>query len=180
MNPSRPAVLRSPLMRRGRRLRAFTIIEVLVVAVIAALMAAGAVNLFSGGNFERVDAAVRLIQSDLDFARSASLSNPDNPVVMRLAADGSGYHLARVSAPTTPITGPLGPMTMTFGVGRGEAAAGCTVATVSGVTTIQFGPFGGIEDPVPTLRVTLPDTGEQATMLLDPITGDPTVMYENE
>lgn len=167
-------------MNTPRMARAYTLIELLIVVVMVAAIAAAAVNLFAGGNFERVEAAVRILRADLDLARASSLANPTDPIVLRLAADGSGYHLARSSALGTPITGANGPVTITFGVGRGEAARGCAIATVSGALSVQFGPFGGVEDPVPTLRIVLSDTGEQATLLLDPLTGDPTVMYQNQ
>lgn len=160
--------------------RGYTLLEVLAVATILALVAMGVTHLFSGANFERVEAGVRLMRADLELARAASLSNPADPVVMRLASDGTGYHLARVSDVATPIEGASGPMVMTFGVGRGESAAGCLIGTTSGALTVQFGPFGGVEDPVPTLRLYLLDSEEFATILLDPVTGDPTIMYENQ
>lgn len=166
--------------RARARARGFTILEIVITAVIAAIIAASAINMLSGGRYERVQAGIRLLQSDMDVARATALSSPGDPVVLRLHADGTGYHVARASAPDTPLTGANGPITITFGVGRGEAAAGCSISTVSGVLTLQFGPFGGIEDPVPTVQVTLLDGSERATVLLDPLTGDPTVMYENQ
>ncbi len=159
--------------------RAFSLIEILMVLVIVAVMAAGAVNLFSGGRYEMVDAAVRLVQSDLDYARSASLGSPTDPFILRIHADGTGYHVARLSAPNTPVQGPNGALTTTFGVGRADGSRGVSLATLSGALNVQFGPFGGVVDPVPTLRFTLLDGDERATMILDPATGDPTVMFEN-
>jgi prepilin-type N-terminal cleavage/methylation domain-containing protein len=158
----------------------YTLIEILVVLLIVSVLAAGAVNLFSGGRFEVVDAAVRLVRSDLEYARAASLGSPTDPIILRIASDGSGYHLAKLSAPNTPLVGPLGSLTTTFGIGRADSATGIQLSTLSGATTVQFGPFGGIVDPVPTLRFTLLDGEERATMILDPNTGDPTVLYENE
>ena len=159
--------------------RAFTIIEVLVVAIIIAIMAASATNLFTSGRYERLQAAVQLVRSDMDWARSASLSSPTDPIILKIRNDGSGYFLAKASAPTTALTGANGPLSLTFGTGRGECAEGVTLGVVSGVGTVQFGPFGGVADPVPTLRFTLSDGDEQARMLLDPFTGDPTIIYEN-
>ncbi len=151
----------------------------MVVAIAAAILASAS-SLFSGGNFERVEAGVRLLRSDMDYARATSLANPANPVVLTIAADGSGYHLAFANTPNTPLNGPRGPLVRTFGVGSAASARGCVLTTVSGAQQVRFGPFGGVEDPVPTLRVTLSATGERATLILNPITGDPTVTYGNE
>lgn len=167
-------------VRSAPRRRGFTLIEILMVVAIAAALLAAASSLFSGGNFERVEAGVRLVRSDMDYARATSLANPANPVVIRIAADGSGYHLAFAGTPDTPIQGPRGPLVRTFGVGSAESARGCELTTVSGAQLVRFGPFGGVEDPVPTLQVTLSGTGERATLFLNPITGDPSVTYGNQ
>lgn len=158
---------------------AYTLIEMLIVLVIVAILAAGGISMLGDANYAKLDVAVRLVHSDLDYARSLALSSPTDPVVLQIEDDGTGYHLARASAVGTPISGPNGPLTTTFGVGRAAGSAGVRLETVSGVSGVQFGPFGGISDPVPTLRFTLLDSAQRVTMLLDPLTGDPTELYEN-
>ena len=159
--------------------RAFTLVEVLIVLLIAAVMAGLAAELFGGSRHERVDAGVGLLEADLGYARSLAIASPADPVMIRVAADGTGYHLAKASAPDTVLTGPNGPLRVRFGQGRAEVAAGVTL-TSSGTRDLRFGPFGGVMDPVPTLTVALPDGSERAVMVLDPFTGDPTVTYQSQ
>ena len=159
--------------------RAFTLVEVLIVLLIAAVMAGLAAELFGGSRHELVDAGVGLLEADLGYARSLAIASPADPVMIRVAADGSGYHLAKASAPDTALTGPNGPLRVRFGQGRAEVASGVTL-TSSGTRDLRFGPFGGVMDPVPTLTVALPDGSERAVMVLDPFTGDPTVTYQSQ
>jgi prepilin-type N-terminal cleavage/methylation domain-containing protein len=158
--------------------RAFTLIEVLVTVTIVAILAGLSADLFSGGRFERVDAGVRLLETDLGYARSLALSSPADPVLLRIDADGGGYRIAKASAPNTAITGPNGPLLMKFGTNRGESAPGVVLSS-SGSRDVTFGPFGGVMDPVPTLTVSLSDGGERARVVLDPFTGDAAVTYQS-
>lgn len=158
--------------------RAFTLVEVLVALLLVGVIAAMATDLFSGGRHERVDAGVALLEADMGYARSLAISSPADPVVLRVAADGSGYHLALASAPEAALDGPNGPLRVTFGEGRAEAAAGLVLSAGSG-REVRFGPFGGVMDPVPTLTVAMVDAPERATMVLDPLSGDASVAYQS-
>ena len=162
-----------------RRARGFTLIEMLVAALIFAVLAAMATELFGGSRYETVDAAVSLLEADLGYARSAAIATPADPVMLRISADGTGYYLARASAPSTVLTGPNGPLRVTFGTGRASAAAGATL-TSSGSRDVSFGPFGGVMDPVPTLTVGLAGGPEKARVVLDPYTGDATTTYQSQ
>jgi prepilin-type N-terminal cleavage/methylation domain-containing protein len=161
------------------RHRAFTLLEVLVALLLAGVLAALATELFSGGRLERVDAGVTLLEADMGFARSLAIASPSDPVLLRIATDGSGYHLARASSPDAVLQGPNGPLRVTFGEGRGDAAAGVALSA-GALRDVRFGPFGGVLDPVPTLVVSMVDAPERATMVLDPLSGDATVTYQSQ
>ena len=160
------------------RARAFTVIELMIALLIVAIVAGLATELFSGGRHERVDAGVGLLEADMGYARSLAIGSPSDPVMVRIAADGTGYHVAKASAPDTALTGPNGPLRVRFGQGRAETAAGVAL-TSSGSRDLRFGPFGGVMDPVPTLTVTETAGGQRAVVVLDPFTGDATVTYQS-
>lgn len=156
----------------------FTLIEVMITMLIVAVIAAMATDLFSGGRYERVDAGLQLLEADIGYARSAALASPSDPILLRIAANGTTYFLARASAPDTVLTGPNGPLRTTFGSGMAEVAAG-VLLTSSGSRDLAFGPFGGVTDPVPTLTLSLIGGTERATVVLDPLTGDATATYQS-
>jgi hypothetical protein len=49
---------------------------------------------------------------------------------------------------------------------------------IVGGASVAFGPFGGVMDPVPTIRLTMPDGPEAALIAFDPFSGDMTVTYQ--
>lgn len=160
------------------RRQGFTLLEVLVVATIVAVLAALATDLFSGARLERLEAAIRILENDMAYARSKAIAAPADPIMLRFDADGKGYRVARASMPDLAISGPNGPLRVRFGEQRASTAAGATVSTV-GSRDVVFGPFGGVMDPVPTIRVSLDGGPEYSTVALDPFTGDCTVVYQS-
>lgn len=160
------------------RRRAFTLLEVLVVAAIVGVVAALATDMFAGARLERLEAAIRILENDMAYARSRAISSPADPVVLRVHPDGRGYHLARAAAPESAITGPNGPVHVRFGEHRAAAAAGAAISC-TGSRDVVFGPFGGVMDPVPSLRVSLDGGTEYSTLALDPFTGDCAVVYQS-
>ena len=59
----------------SRRAAGFTLVELLVTAAIVAILARMATDLFGGSRYERVDAALRLLETDLGYARSAAIGS---------------------------------------------------------------------------------------------------------
>jgi hypothetical protein len=162
-----------------RRARAFTLLEMLVACAFVAVIGALTADMFGGSRHERIEAAVRLLESDLAFARARSLAQPANPSHLRARVDGqAGYMVVSANDPSTAVTGPNGPVAAVFGMGRGGAAAGVAMTIVGG-TSVAFGPFGGVMDPVPTIRLSMPDGPEVAVIAFDPFGGDMTVTYQS-
>lgn len=158
--------------------RAFTVLEVLVVAVIVGIVAALGIDMFSGARLERLEAAIRLLEADMAYARSLAIASPSEPVLLRVHADGRGYHLAGSDFPDSALIGPNGPVRVRFGEARGASAAGARLSW-TGARDVFFGPFGGVMDPVPSLRVSLDGGTEYSTLALDPFTGDCAVVYQS-
>jgi prepilin-type N-terminal cleavage/methylation domain-containing protein len=160
-----------------RHARAFTLIEVLVVAVMIAVIAGLAIDLAGGGACERMDAASRFIDADLALARGRALATPADPVLFRPAPDGRGYWIALASAPDVPIDGPNGPVSVRFGEGRASAATGVRILWRGSIRDARFGPFGGVMDPVPSFDLAVDGASERATITFDPLDGDHAVVY---
>ena len=74
--------------------RGFTILELLIVLLIVVIMAGMAIDMFGGNRYERVDAGVSLLEADMGYARSLAIGSPSDPVLVRIAVDGTGYHVA--------------------------------------------------------------------------------------
>ena len=161
----------------SRAARAFTLVEMLVVAVMVAVIAGLALDFAGGGTYERMDAAVRFIDADLALARGRALATPADPVIFRPAADGSGYWIALASSPEVPIEGPNGPVSVRFGQGRAAAAAGVRIRWRGSIRDARFGPFGGVMDPLPSFTVSVDGAPERAGITFDPLDGDYTVIY---
>lgn len=159
------------------RARAFTLIEMLVVAVMVAVIAGLAVDLAGTGAYERMEAAARFIDADLALARGRALATPADPVVFRPATDGRGYWVALASAPDVPIAGPNGPVSVRFGEGRASAAAGIRILWRGAIRDARFGPFGGMMDPVPSFDLSVDGSPERATISFDPLDGEHAVFY---
>lgn len=102
----------------SRAARAFTLIELMItISVLLIVLLAVMPSMSMGGRTRLVAAAIALA-SDLEYARSVSISEPADPAVVRFDPEGAGYWLARASDPEQPITRPNGePYQVIFGVG---------------------------------------------------------------
>ena len=156
-----------------RRARGFTLIELLVVALIVAVLAALSMNLFAMHDEDRIEGAVRLLERDMEWARSATLTKPDDPAAIRLNADGSGWIVSRNSTPATALTAGDGtPMSRTMGAGWAEAATGVRVVSVSSARTVEFEPFGGVKQAPEAIEAYLPDSVHKCRITFETGTGN--------
>jgi len=97
--------------------RAYTMIELTMVVVVAAILAVFAFSDADVAADEEGEGAGRTFEGDVQFARGQSLARPDDPTVIKIDPENNKYWLARQSAPDTPILHPQKktPYVVTFG-----------------------------------------------------------------
>lgn len=95
-------------MRPASKLRpsAFTVVELMIVAVVVAILSISAWPNRDVDDQSRLDAAMTRLESDVEFARSFALTSPANPSVMKVDLNGDSYWIAQSSAPDAPVTNP--------------------------------------------------------------------------
>lgn len=154
--------------------RGVTLIEVLVVVLIIATLSALSVDLLRPSAEERVQGAARLFARDVEWARSATLTNPDDPVSIVLASDGSGWLVSRNSSPTTALSASDGSvMRRTFGSGSASASTGVQLVSASASQrTIAFEPFGGVRQGPAYIQLFLPDSKAKCQITFESGTGN--------
>jgi len=161
--------------------RGFTLIETLVVVLIMATLSALAIGMMRPGQEERLQGAARLFARDVEWARSATLTNPDDPVALRLASDGSGWTVSRNSTPDTPLVASDGSsMRRTFGQGSFEAAAGVRlISSNASQRTIEFEPFGGVRQSPASVSFALSDCATQCRITFESGSGNIQTTWTN-
>jgi prepilin-type N-terminal cleavage/methylation domain-containing protein len=163
------------------RRRGFTLLELLIVVLIIATLAALSIDLFRTHGEERLQGAARLFRADVEWARSATLSNPDDPAAIHLMADGSGWYVARNSSPLTPMTGSDGSeVRRVLGVDMAQVADGVSIApSTAGLNKIEFDPFGGVRTGPSSVVMTLPDFERECLITFESGTGLLQISYPN-
>ncbi len=143
MNRSRPTSRRGVLLLD--MMVAMAIIGVVALAVVPSVRSEGPLKLVAGST---------MLSADIEYALSRTLASPGDPTVVVFEPDGSGYSLALLSEPLTPITDPDGePWVRTFGVGVASQLDGCTLTRYElpslpdgGPEVIVFDAFGRLEN----------------------------------
>lgn len=125
--------------RRG----AFTLVDTLMTVAVLAIVAGLALASMSPTDRTRAISAATLFAADVEHARTLSLIGPDNPAVVRTAADGASYWIARNDTTETEIP-PAGgrKFRVVFGQAPADGMPGVTVRLVSGGAVAAGG--GGI------------------------------------
>lgn len=164
------------------RARALTLLELTVVMLLLGIIAAAAVPMLGDPNASRLRRAAQILAADLDFARADGITHGEDPLVLVTrpldnGGDG-GYHLARSSAPNTPIEEPStrAPYDTNYGQGRAGHLAGVAVMNVdfAGDTRLSFGIYGQLDQPGPA-RITLGAGDYRVDLTIAPTTGEVTV-----
>ncbi|MCB9858091.1 MAG: prepilin-type N-terminal cleavage/methylation domain-containing protein [Phycisphaerales bacterium] len=86
------------MLRRG-----FTLIEVMMVVVVAAILFIAAMPDSDAADTQRGQNFAMQLESDVAYAQSMSISNPVDPIVLRVDPVSNTYWLARQSDTSTPI-----------------------------------------------------------------------------
>ena len=124
----------------------FTLVELLMSLAVLAILAALAVPLIGDTDALRLDAAERLLTSDLEHTQILAITHPENAYGLVIHEDGSGWHIALISDPQTPVLETISedPLTLTIGEGRGRPAEGVILSTNAADNIIAFDPNGGL------------------------------------
>jgi prepilin-type N-terminal cleavage/methylation domain-containing protein len=159
--------------------RGMTLIELLVVAVIMSVLAALAMPLLMSSDEERLLGAARLLEQDAAWTRSATLTDPADPAMIRLLPAGTGWEVVRMSDPTMAIQAADGTrMRRVLGTEVAAFAEGVRLDLGPGVTDpIRFEAFGGLATGPSELRLVLQDFRSQCLITIDELTGEMSVSW---
>ncbi|MCC6579852.1 MAG: prepilin-type N-terminal cleavage/methylation domain-containing protein [Phycisphaeraceae bacterium] len=162
-----------------RRFQAFTLMEVLIVLAVLGIAAAMAVPLLGDTGTTKLRAAAQLLCADLAYAQVESIAHVDDLRFFIVDQANNTYSIAPASAPTVPITNPVGkqPYRVTFGVGAAASQlSGVTINAISlgGDDRIRFGPYGQL-DQAANATITLAAAGHTLTVTIDRVTGETTI-----
>ena len=158
-------------MKFGRT--GFTIIELLMSLSVLAILAALAVPLAGDSDSLRLDAAQRLLSSDIEHTQILAITHPQDAYALVIHDEGSGWHIALTSDPQTPVLESVteDPLLLTFGEGRGSSAVGVVVATNSFNNIIAFDSNGGLTDFALETKITLTSGATESVISILPSTG---------
>ena len=155
-------------------MRAFTLIELIIVVLLLTIIALVAIPHSKGVEKDRLRNAVRMIVADIEFAQSASIGRSGETCAVVFDDDGNGYFIERSSEPGIPIARPQTgkPYIVRFGSEYAVALKGVTLE-LHGIDEgkLAFTPFGVLGQGLhPTIVVR---SGEAMQALeIDASTGD--------
>lgn len=128
--------------------RAFTLIEILIVVVLMAVIAAAVLPNASADGAIRLVSAVNMLAADIEYAQSLSLDDPSDPALLRIDEANERYWLARASDPATPIDHPSGdPYVIRYGSDGDATFPGITVDLTDEKNDVAFDQFGRLASP---------------------------------
>ena len=164
----------SPRSRRG-----FTLFELMVVVSLVAITAVVLIPAGRSDDLLRVDAASRILISDLELVQTYTLADPARPMALVIDEDTDGYWIAYSDSPATPIRRPdTGEdYIVVFGSGRAGSASDVEIQrTVGSRTPIHFDSNGGLVNFTLAPELTLTRGDWQAVVTINPATGSASVV----
>lgn len=135
--------------------RGYTLIELAMVAVVAAILAVFVFSDSDSSAKQEAHSASLCFESDVQYARTLSIAQPDDPVVIKVDAVNNKYWLARASSPDTPILHPQKnqPYVMQFGAAgpAGYKSVQIYATDFGGDQVLQFDATGSIDQQTPAV-----------------------------
>ncbi|MBC8202592.1 MAG: prepilin-type N-terminal cleavage/methylation domain-containing protein [Planctomycetes bacterium] len=156
----------------------FTLVELMMSLAVLAILAALAVPLIGDTDALRLDAAERLLTSDLEHTQILAITHPEDAYGLVIHENGTGWHIALISDPEIPVleTNSDDPLTLTVGEGRGRPAEGVSLSTNAADNIIAFDSTGGLADFTLETSISLIIGESDSALLIAASTG--TISYE--
>ncbi len=165
--------------------RAVTLVELLIVMVVLAIIAAVAMPMLGETDSTRLAAAAGLLVADLEYAQLESIHHVETPRGLRLDANtesytvveqvGASFDCATAEPLLDPVTGDQ--LIVTFGSGRASQLQGVTIEDgydLGGDECLVFLSLGEL-DQVTDATVTLALGGAQLQITVDAVSGEVSV-----
>jgi len=138
-----------PQMRSQHQRSGFTFIELMIVAVVAAILVISTMPDSRATERRTAFEFMQRFEADIAFAQSMSIARPDDPLVIRVDASADVYWLARASAPDTPIKHPRTGRSYIVAAGDSETSDYQGVDIVGAISgdsdSMAFNSTGGID-----------------------------------
>ncbi|MBX3394862.1 MAG: prepilin-type N-terminal cleavage/methylation domain-containing protein [Phycisphaerae bacterium] len=103
---------------------AFTLMELMIVVAIAAIIFVASVTGEDSTENESIKQFTEKLDGDVSYARSLSIANPLDPVVVKVDPESDKYWLAKKAAPDTPIANPADKKPYVVALGQNPQAKG--------------------------------------------------------
>lgn len=157
---------------------AFTYTEMLIVISVAAILFLAAIPDSATAAREEGRLLARRFEADVAYARSLTIADPADPVIIKVDAINNRYWLARSSAPDTPIAHPLKKRPYIVQVGSkgrvGSKYVDIIAVDFGGDAVLSFDGTGSTDqDTVALLQ--LSGGGSDYEVAISPISADSTV-----
>lgn len=156
----------------------FTLVELLIVLVVLAIVAALALPSAESTITSKLIGAARMVAADLEFAQSDSIAHAADPRVFRIDQANDQYWIAPVSDVNSPIDDPgsRSAFRITFGEGKASAMSGITISSYdfAGDDELRFDRFGS-PDQTTVATLELSCAGRTMTISVAPQTGEVSV-----
>ena len=159
---------------RGVARVGFTLIELIVVVVILAIMAAVVIPYVTGTSSMKAQSAARLVMSDLEYAQDLAITSQSD-ITVTFDTSGNFYGVSNESGPLNhPITKKT--YVVDFDTLAGLSGVSLTAASFGGGSSVTFDSLGA-PSPDGSVNVSAGVSGYQVTVA--PITGRVTVAEVN-